>query len=348
MELAMLANDDPENNYFMFIDEINRANLPKVMGALMTIIETSKRYDPNPPVTKAWLDTRPPPPPAPTEYRVSLAHEEGRTIYLGLPNNLYIIGAMNTSDRSVIHLDGALRRRFSFLRIETMLATDGLDNLLQSLADVDDKGFWSENNLQNCRELFQHFVNLNEQLWKIIGPDAVLGHSYFFDAGWCKSPVEMFKEKCDNASLALSDDETQFMMSIFLSPMDPSNLTTRSHRHHHGPILPRRIVSSLVGQGVLVDRGTTPKSYSVVEAFDISTEMEQAFWQGFWDQYSYAILPQLADTLNAFAVENEKMDITTLNNITELFFEQSSDLESQRRTLRPPPEQGATQEWRVE
>ena len=47
------------------------------------------------------------------------------------------------------------------------------------------------------------------------------------------------------------------------------------------------------------DLGVTPKNYRVAPEFD---GYDQAFWQGFWDQFSYAILPQLADTLNAFAI----------------------------------------------
>ena len=351
MELAMLANDDPEHHYYMFIDEINRANLPKVMGALMTIIETSKRYDPNRTGSKAWRKTPPPPPPEPTEYRVSLTHEEGCTIYFGLPKNLYLVGAMNTSDRSVIHLDGALRRRFSFLRINTLLSSNGLEDLVQSLSSVNSVGFWSGPHLHECNELLRSFVELNEELWKIIGPDGVLGHSYFFDAGWCESPTQMFKQKCDDSGVDLSDLETEFMNKIFCSPIDPHNLTTGAYRQYGGgSILPRLLIQNLVSKNVLIDQGTSPRSYSVAEEFNISIKMKDAFWQGFWDQYSYAILPQLADTLNAFAIEEGRTGdlLQHLESISNSFVEQHNVLESQRRTLRPPSALGAAREWRVE
>ena len=101
MELAILANDNPDEDFALFIDEINRANLPKVMGALMTIIETSKRYAPTT-TSRAWMGSPPLPPTSGSteeaEYRVALAHENGKNVYFGLPTNLYIVGAMNTSD----------------------------------------------------------------------------------------------------------------------------------------------------------------------------------------------------------------------------------------------------------
>ena len=91
MELAVEANANPNLHYYIFIDEINRANLPKVMGALMTIIETSKRYQPSE-GTKV-CEEQPLSERAKEEYRVVLPHENGKSIYFGLPNNLYIVGA---------------------------------------------------------------------------------------------------------------------------------------------------------------------------------------------------------------------------------------------------------------
>ena len=60
-----------------------------------------------------------------------------------------------------------------------------------------------------------------------------------------------------------------------------------------------------------------------------------AFHKGFWDQYIYAILPQLADTLNAFAIDEDKTWIIfeQLSNITDIFVAKHSDLEAQRRKI---------------
>ena len=349
MELAELANADSTNDYYIFIDEINRANLPKVMGALMTIIETSKRYKPTE-FSKA-CEAQPLTVSAKKEYRVSLPHEEGNSIYFGLPDNLYIVGAMNTSDRSVIHLDSALRRRFSFLRINTLLSKNGLEYLAKSLIKADSKGFWNEASLEKCSELFDHFVALNEELLKIIGPDGVLGHSYFFDAAWCKNPDEMFKQKCKTNTVDLTESEADFMDKIFSSPIDSSKITTSSFRQYFENNLPRDIIDSLIEKNILkVIKENNPKTYSVKDNFDISNEVKYAFWQGFWDQYIYAILPQLADTFNAFAIDEDKTVVIFehINNITDIFVAQHSDLEAQRRKLTPPPEQGAAREWRVE
>lgn len=88
VRIAELARSDPSHRYVLVVDEINRANLPKVFGELLFLLE----------------------------YRT----EKARTLHrpdepFGLPENLWIIGTMNTADRSIALIDAAMRRRFHFV-----------------------------------------------------------------------------------------------------------------------------------------------------------------------------------------------------------------------------------------
>jgi len=106
-DFAQRALDDPSANYVLIIDEINRANLPAVLGELIYALEY--RFDPEDP-----NDTT-------VESMYSIADPDGTTESfeegksLKLPQNLFIIGTMNTADRSVGHIDYAIRRRFAFV-----------------------------------------------------------------------------------------------------------------------------------------------------------------------------------------------------------------------------------------
>ena len=88
------AEQDPTNKYFFIIDEINRGNLSKIFGELLMLIEGDKRGQ---------------------SKSIKLAY---RDELFFVPKNVYLIGMMNTADRSLALMDYALRRRFSFFEIE--------------------------------------------------------------------------------------------------------------------------------------------------------------------------------------------------------------------------------------
>ena len=102
--LCRKALANPRQDYFLIVDEINRGNLSKILGELMMLIETDKRGE-----------------------EMTLAYsEEPFTV----PANLYLIGTMNTADRSLSLVDYALRRRFAFLTLDPGFETDAYEDHL--------------------------------------------------------------------------------------------------------------------------------------------------------------------------------------------------------------------------
>ncbi len=90
------ARKDPNQRYVFIIDEINRGNLSKILGELMLLIESDKRKP---------------------EWAVKLAYAENSEEKFYVPENLFVLGLMNTADRSLSVVDYALRRRFAFVEL---------------------------------------------------------------------------------------------------------------------------------------------------------------------------------------------------------------------------------------
>lgn len=90
------ARNDPDNDYFFIIDEINRGNLSKIFGELMMLIEHDKRGP---------------------RFAVPLTYSQSREDRFYIPENIHVIGTMNTADRSLAMVDFALRRRFAFISL---------------------------------------------------------------------------------------------------------------------------------------------------------------------------------------------------------------------------------------
>ena len=143
---ALAHSDRP---FFFIIDEINRGNLSKIFGELMMLIETDKRKG---------------------EFALKLTYAEDEEDRFFVPENLYIVGTMNTADRSLAIVDYALRRRFAFVTLQpdygdnfrTFITGKGISD---SLAD----------------HICSSISKVNEKIIhdKNLGEGFQIGHSYF-------------------------------------------------------------------------------------------------------------------------------------------------------------------------
>lgn len=153
------AEGNPNLDYFFIIDEINRGNMSKIFGELLMLIEKDYRG-------KA----------------LTLAYNG---LPFSVPENIYIIGMMNTADRSLSLIDYALRRRFSFFEIEPAFNSEMFQNYIQEFNDT------------TFEELIEKIKELNQEILNdpSLGKGFLIGHSYFcnqekYSCEWLRAVVE--------------------------------------------------------------------------------------------------------------------------------------------------------------
>lgn len=143
------AAEQPDKNYFFIIDEINRGNMSKIFGELLMLIEKDYRGE-----------------------KATLAYS-GETF--SVPDNLYIIGMMNTADRSLAMIDYALRRRFSFFEMEPGFNSNGFKAYQEYLQN------------ETFNALIEQIIDLNREIKMddSLGEGFRIGHSYFCGQKTC-------------------------------------------------------------------------------------------------------------------------------------------------------------------
>ena len=145
-----------KQNYVLIIDEINRGNIAKIFGELITLIESSKRLGQK------------------DEAKVTLPYSKKE---FGVPDNLYIVGTMNTADRSTALLDIALRRRFDFIE---MMPDPYHASISKDIEGVD------------CQKLLDA---MNTRIRFLLDREHQIGHTYFMDVDDLESLEAVFKNK---------------------------------------------------------------------------------------------------------------------------------------------------------
>lgn len=169
------AKIDPERDYFVLVDEINRGNLSKIFGELFMLIEQDKRGD-----------------------KIKLAYSKEDFF---IPYNLYLIGTMNTADRSLSHLDYAIRRRFAFIYLSPAFQGESLNRFKDYLSAGGISGELVQRIVQNIGEV-NDWIRNDPQL----GKGFEIGHAYFTNLTHDASEEEWYSDIVEFELLPLLEE----------------------------------------------------------------------------------------------------------------------------------------------
>lgn len=155
-DYSFAHNEKRPKPYVLIIDEINRGNVSQIFGELITLIEDDKRLG------------------CDEALKVTLPYSKET---FGVPQNVFIIGTMNTADRSVEALDTALRRRFSFVEMPPQYDLEELDKIIAGYS------------------LSEILATINKRIEKLLNKDNLIGHSYFMSVQDLDALKAVFQNK---------------------------------------------------------------------------------------------------------------------------------------------------------
>lgn len=178
-QMINTAKDDPESEYAIIIEEINRGNPAQIFGEMLTLLESDKRNEDE-------------------ALELSYRKREGERVYI--PKNLYVIGTMNVADRSIAMVDFALRRRFAFVDLEPIFGSTWRD-WVHSQCKI---------NEEFLSQVEARMNTLNEQIAEDsnLGAQFQIGHSYVTPppGHTISDPNEWFKQVVETEIGPLLDE----------------------------------------------------------------------------------------------------------------------------------------------
>lgn len=201
----------PDKNYVLIIDEINRGNVSSIFGELITLLEADKRIG------------------APEEIKLKLPYSKTD---FGVPSNLYIIGTMNTADRSVEALDTALRRRFSFVEVMPQPSLLSPSALICDLFWKYKELGWNEEPYKTEEEKLFTFLgvsddlrNQKEDIWaKMKDSGDRTDKEFFKHFDYSGFNLQLILETVNNRVEALLDRDHTIGHSYFIKVNDKASL----------------------------------------------------------------------------------------------------------------------------